>query len=84
MGFIVQKLHMENAASGIESVYSLSNTTEIQGGEAMAVTFPHPQHMLGSRTVLFHAAISRHENGAPKMDLHYPSSNYFLLLNAIL
>lgn len=75
---------MENAASGIESVYSLSNTTEIHKGEAMAVNFLCPQHTLGNRTVLFHAAISRHENGAPKMDLHHPNFNYLLPLNAIL
>lgn len=75
---------MESAASGIEFVYSPINTREVHGGEAMAVTFLHPLHVQGNRTVLFHAAISRHENGASKMDLHYPSSNYLLLLNAFL
>lgn len=75
---------MENAASGRESIYSLSNTTEIDRREAMAVTFLCPQHILGNRTVLFHAAISRYENGALEMDLHYPNSNYLLPLNAIL
>lgn len=49
----------------------------------MAVTFLCSRHMLGKRTVLFHAAISRHENEAPKMDLQYPNYNY-LYLNAIL
>lgn len=33
---------MENAASGAESVYSLSNTTKIHTGKAMAVTFLCP------------------------------------------
>lgn len=50
----------------------------------MVVTFLCPLHMQGNRSVLFHAAILRHENGAPKTDLHYPNSNYFLPLNAIL
>lgn len=35
----------------------LSSTTETHGGEAMAIIFLCPQHMLGDRTVLFHAAI---------------------------